>query len=311
MNATELLKQDHRAVAELFSAHDAAGEKAFVEKREIADRILSALDVHTQIEEEIFYPAARDGATGETEALLSEAYEEHQVAKRLMAELRSSSPTDEHWDAKMKVLKETIEHHVGEEENELFPKVRETLGAAYLQEVGERMEARKRELSAPNRSLSGSLVKMVTRAYDSLTGSDTTKKRSKRPAAARKRTAAKARATKKSGAKPKTRATTKTASAKTKRSGSSATTKTAKAKTKRSASRTTTKTASAKTKRSASRTTTKTASAKTKRSGSSAKSARTRVAKVKRRVSAARARVAKTMKTARKRVSKARRGARR
>lgn len=221
MNATESLKQDHRAVAELFAQHEAAGEKAFVEKGEIAERILNALDVHTQIEEEIFYPAARDGATGETEELLAEAYEEHQVAKRLMAELRSATPSAEQWDAKMKVLKETIEHHVGEEENELFPKVREALGSSYLQEVGERMEARKRELTAPSRSLSGSLVKMVTRAYDSLTGSGTPAKRSARPAAARKRTAAKARATKKSTAKPKTRAT-KTASAKTKRSGGSA-----------------------------------------------------------------------------------------
>lgn len=241
MNANELLKQDHKAVAELFAAHEAAGDQAHAQKREIAEKILNALDVHTQIEEEIYYPAARDGATDETDKLLAEAYEEHQVAKRLMAELRVSSPGAEEWDAKMKVLKEAIEHHVEEEETELFPKVRETLGSSYLQEVGERLEARKRELTAPGRSLSGSLVKMVTRAYDSLTGNGKPAKTAARRAAGRKRTAAKRRTAKKATAKPKARAA-KTAATKAKRAASSAKksvrTRVAKAKRRVSAGRT-------------------------------------------------------------------------
>lgn len=170
MDATELLKEDHRNVRKLFAAHESAGDNALVQKKSTAEKIFSELDVHTRIEEEIFYPAARDGRSTETDELVAEAYEEHTVAKTLISELRSMAPGDERWDAKMKVLQEAVEHHIEEEEGELFPKVREGLGSTYLKELGEKMSARKKELMAPSPSLTGSLTKLVTRAYDSLTG---------------------------------------------------------------------------------------------------------------------------------------------
>ena len=170
MNAIELLKQDHRAVRDLFKSHEAAGDRATTEKRTIADKIFKDLEVHTQIEEEIFYPAARGAGTEQTEKLVPEAYEEHKVAKNLISQLRATSVESEEWDAKMKVLSESVDHHIEEEQNELFPEVQKTLGNAYMRELGEKMEVRKRELSATAPSMGGTLVKMVTRAYDSLTG---------------------------------------------------------------------------------------------------------------------------------------------
>jgi hypothetical protein len=201
MNAIELLKQDHRRVRELFADHEKAGENAHAEKRAIADRICKELDIHAQIEEEIFYPAARDGATTENDKLVAEALEEHQVIKGLIAELRAAQPDDAQWDAKMKVLQESVEHHVEEEEGELFPRTRTTLGASYLDELGQTVAARKRVL-ASDESIGTSLVKLVTRAYDSLTGSAKTSRgkrrarstRTAKPARARVRRRTKAQA---------------------------------------------------------------------------------------------------------------------
>ena len=82
--AVMLLKQDHRTVKQLFAEHDAAGDGAHGEKKRIGEKIFDELDVHTQIEEEIYYPAARDGVGSETDLLVTEAFEEHAVAKRLI-----------------------------------------------------------------------------------------------------------------------------------------------------------------------------------------------------------------------------------
>lgn len=279
MNAIEFLKQDHRAVGELFAAHEAAGENALVEKRTVADKIFKELEAHTQVEEEIFYPASREGATGDTEKLLAEAYEEHQLAKTLIAELKSAAPGNEQWDAKMKVLQESIEHHVDEEEGELFPKVRAALGAPRLEELGTMMAARKRELTTTSPSLSSSLVKLVTRAYDSLTGSDKPAKRS-RPKAATSKRPSTAR-TRKASPKPKKGVAKKAATA-----------------AKRVVRAVTARTVSSAKK------------ARVSRSQSVATAKKT-VARAKTRVATGRARAAKMVTTARKRATKSRRSARR
>jgi hemerythrin-like domain-containing protein len=201
MNAIELLKQDHRRVRELFADHEKVGENAHAEKRAIGDRVCKELDIHAQIEEEIFYPAARDGATTENDKLVAEALEEHQVIKDLIAELRAAQPGDAQWDAKMKVLQETVEHHVEEEEGQLFPSTRTTLGANYLDELGQRMAARKRALTS-DESIGTSLVKLVTRAYDSLTGSPKTTSGKRRTRSTRTAKPARARATRRTKAQP-------------------------------------------------------------------------------------------------------------
>jgi len=108
----------------------------------LAARICRELTVHAQIEEEIFYPAAREVLRDED--LIDEATVEHASAKDLIAQIESSSPGDDLFDAKVKVLGEYINHHVKEEQNELFPKMRQT--SLDLTEIGQRMMARKQEL---------------------------------------------------------------------------------------------------------------------------------------------------------------------
>jgi hemerythrin superfamily protein len=142
MDAIKLLKQQHREVEELFaSIEEAKGS----EKEPLFDQIADALAVHATIEEKLFYPAAKSSGT---EDLLREAVEEHLSVKRLIADLMKTEATDEDFDAKVTVLKEQIEHHVEEEEQELFPKVQKALGAEALEELGSQMESMAGELIA-------------------------------------------------------------------------------------------------------------------------------------------------------------------
>jgi hemerythrin superfamily protein len=145
MDAIKLLKGQHRDVEKLFEAFESAGTK---EKQALFDRIADALAVHATIEEKIFYPAAK---SEKTKDLLQEAVEEHLSVKRLIADLMELSPSDESFDAKVKVLKEQVEHHVEEEETEMFPKTKSTLDAATLEELGAQMESMAGQLEAAGR----------------------------------------------------------------------------------------------------------------------------------------------------------------
>jgi hypothetical protein len=142
VNALTLLRADHAAVQELFDKYEKTRSEE--RKAELAERICHELTVHAQIEEEIFYPAARE-ALRKTD-LLDEAEVEHASAKDLIAQIEAGSPGDELFDAKVTVLGEYIKHHVKEEQNELFPKVRTT--KLDLQELGAELQARKQELMA-------------------------------------------------------------------------------------------------------------------------------------------------------------------
>jgi hemerythrin superfamily protein len=143
-DATKLLSADHKEVKALFKQYDklAKGEGSEDEKQAIAEEICTMLTVHATIEEEIFYPAAREAL--DEQDLLDEAEVEHASAKDLIAQIRGMSPSDELYDAKVKVLGEYIDHHVQEEEKELFPKVRKA--DLDLKELGASLEARKQEL---------------------------------------------------------------------------------------------------------------------------------------------------------------------
>lgn len=140
-DAVALLRADHKAVTALFEKilkmrGDTPAKKALQEK------ICNELTVHTEIEEEIFYPAAR--AAIKDDDMLDEAQVEHNGAKQLIADLRGLQPGEDMYDAKVKVLSEYIKHHVKEEQNEMFPKVKKT--KLDLKALGAQMLARKQEL---------------------------------------------------------------------------------------------------------------------------------------------------------------------
>ena len=124
-DAVELLTSDHAEVSALFKKYDKlADSNAKASDRQAhAEQICTLLTVHATIEEEIFYPAAR--AAGVEDSLMDEADVEHAAAKDLIAQIRAMSPDEDHYDAKVKVLGEQIEHHVEEEQDKMFPKCRE------------------------------------------------------------------------------------------------------------------------------------------------------------------------------------------
>jgi iron-sulfur cluster repair protein YtfE (RIC family) len=146
MDPIALLKKDHREAEGLFKAYDEAGDSAHAKKQTLFEEIKTALTIHMAIEEEIFYPAVKKVRSKEVKDEIREADEEHHVAKVLIAELSKMTPRDEQFDAKVTVLKENIEHHVKEEEGELFPDAKKLVSKERLEELGTAMEARKASL---------------------------------------------------------------------------------------------------------------------------------------------------------------------
>src|SRR5215213_6108722 len=138
MNAFELLKADHETVAQLFEQLEAASGKA---KLQVFEQIRMELELHAHIEEKIFYPALEKPR--ETHDLTLEAYEEHDVVKKLLRQLSRAKSANDEWEAQAKVLRENVEHHVEEEENELFPKAESALGETDIEALGEQMETEK------------------------------------------------------------------------------------------------------------------------------------------------------------------------
>ncbi len=143
MDATELLKQDHDTVRQMFvefrSAKEGGDEQ---EMRNLQKRIFEELETHTRIEEDIFYPYVRNLGDEDLTDTVAEGIQEHHVVKTLMTEVSKVS-TQETFEAKMTVLMENVEHHADEEESELFPELRERLTDDQLDELGERLEAAK------------------------------------------------------------------------------------------------------------------------------------------------------------------------
>ena len=148
MDALELLMADHTRVRGLFSRFQAAEGENDAQAARLAEKIFEDLEVHTKIEEELFYPAVTK-LNDEIRELVTEGLEEHHVVDNLMNEAKSLSPSDEEWAAKMKVLIENVEHHAEEEEQEMFPKVRQAMNNDARTELGQGLEARKAELGAP------------------------------------------------------------------------------------------------------------------------------------------------------------------
>jgi iron-sulfur cluster repair protein YtfE (RIC family) len=139
VNPLTLLKRQHKEVKELFGQlEDAEGEDS---RRELLDQITEKLQLHMQIEEEIFYPAVRGIESKTAQETTGEAYEEHHVVKLVLADLPKIDLEDERFEAKMTVLSELIEHHVKEEEKEMFKRAKK-LGKQELESLGKQMSER-------------------------------------------------------------------------------------------------------------------------------------------------------------------------
>jgi hemerythrin superfamily protein len=148
VDAISLLKADHRTVQQLFKSFEKAGENALKSKQRTVKRMVEELSVHAAIEEQVFYPAVRLEVRDSQDWVL-ESLEEHHVVKWLCSELVDMDPTDERFDAKVAVLTESVRHHIGEEESQLFPEVRQAMGRKRLSELGEELERAKAK--APRR----------------------------------------------------------------------------------------------------------------------------------------------------------------
>ena len=167
MNAIQLLKDDHKKVRALLSELESTTSRGVKTRTQLLEKIGVELRVHAKIEEEIFYPAFKAaGEKTDDETMYFEAKEEHRAVELLvLPDLEKTDPASECFGGRAKVFKELVEHHAGEEEKEMFPRARKLLSAAELNELGARMEARKRELLSGEPGL---LEKAATKVVDAI-----------------------------------------------------------------------------------------------------------------------------------------------
>ena len=143
MDAITLLKTDHEKVSGIFEKLEETTERAEKTREELFLKLKQELDLHAHIEETIFYPVLKKAE--ETREITMEGIQEHHVVKTLLRELSAMGVTSETWTAKLKVLKENVEHHVEEEEGEMFKSARKVLSQEQLEELGALMEQEKRQ----------------------------------------------------------------------------------------------------------------------------------------------------------------------
>lgn len=149
MNALELLKEDHDKVRDLLNQLVNTTERAEKKRPELLAKIEKEVTVHSQIEEEIFYPAFKKASGKENERMYYEAQEEHHAVNDLvMPDLKEADPGGTQFSGRAKVVKELLEHHIDEEEEDMFEQARQTMSESELNELGELMMARKKELMA-------------------------------------------------------------------------------------------------------------------------------------------------------------------
>ena len=144
MNAFQLLKEDHQKVSGIFQQIEPTTERAQKTRTELFAQLKQELDIHARIEETIFYPSIKRAA--ETREIVLEGFEEHHVIKMLLKELEAMPVDTEEWAAKIKVLQENVEHHVEEEEGEMFQKARDVLSEDEINQLGQQMEEMKKQL---------------------------------------------------------------------------------------------------------------------------------------------------------------------
>ena len=145
VDAIELLKEDHEHVKSMFEQYDGLGDRAHATKKKLATEICTELTKHATAEEEIFYPAVRAAGGKDKEDLVDEAIVEHASARDLIAQIMGMESTDELFDAKVKVLGELIDHHVQEEEKEIFPAAKKA--GLDMKMLGQQIAERKAEIT--------------------------------------------------------------------------------------------------------------------------------------------------------------------
>jgi hemerythrin-like domain-containing protein len=149
MDAIDLLTRDHKKVRKLLAQLSETGDSADHEREELLAKIEHELEVHTAIEEEIFYPAFKEAGGKEGAKMFYEAVEEHRaVSELVLPDLDNITPTSERFAGRAKVLRELVEHHAEEEEDEMFPRAKKLFSKEQLEELGQRMEQRRKELNA-------------------------------------------------------------------------------------------------------------------------------------------------------------------
>ena len=153
MNAFQLLKEDHQKVSGIFQQIEPTTERAEKTRTELFAQLKQELDIHARIEETIFYPSIKRAA--ETREIVLEGFEEHHVIKMLLKELEAMPVDTEEWAAKIKVLQENVEHHVEEEEGEMFQKARDVLSEDEINRLGEQMEEMKKQLQQQMKKSAG------------------------------------------------------------------------------------------------------------------------------------------------------------
>jgi Hemerythrin HHE cation binding domain len=153
MNAFQLLKEDHQKVSGIFQQIEPTTERAEKTRTELFAQLKQELDIHTRIEETIFYPSIKRAA--ETREIVLEGFEEHHVIKMILKELEAMPVDTEEWAAKVKVLKDNVEHHVEEEEGEMFQKARDVLSEDEINRLGVQMEEMKKQLQQQMKKSAG------------------------------------------------------------------------------------------------------------------------------------------------------------
>jgi len=146
VDAFKLLEEDHENVKKLLGELEETTERGVKTREDLFARIKQELLVHETLEEELLYPTLKEH--DKTKEVSLEGYEEHHVVNEIMAELEETPVVDERWAAKFAVMKENIEHHIEEEEDEMFKKARQVLDQSHIDDLGDRMEQRKKELQA-------------------------------------------------------------------------------------------------------------------------------------------------------------------
>lgn len=146
MNAFDILKEDHKRVSSLFEKLEPTTERAVKTREELFAKLKMELDVHAQIEETILYPVLKE--IEKTRDITLEGIEEHRLVKQLLAELENAPVDTEQWTAKLTVLKENVEHHVEEEEGEMFKSARSALSKEEVEQLTARIEAEKKKQMA-------------------------------------------------------------------------------------------------------------------------------------------------------------------
>jgi hemerythrin superfamily protein len=177
MNAITLLKNDHKTVEDLFKRFEKLGPRAVKTKQDIVERIVRELSIHAAIEEMVFYPAISESVeNGDVDTMVLESLEEHHVVKWVLWELERMDPADERFDPKVRVLMESVRHHVEEEEKDLFPTVNKMFDRAQLNELGDAMAGLKKTVPThphpkapdepPGNLITGAGAALVDKALD-------------------------------------------------------------------------------------------------------------------------------------------------